>query len=163
MGTVGRGLRVGLACSLVLVADGAALPRPRHPPPVAIATVERQVIADVNRHRLARGLPPLVAEGHIAREARRHSRAMAAGARGFGHVGFEGRVAALRGVTGCGEAAENVARQQGYGDAAAMAMAGWLDSPGHRRNIEGRYALTGVGVVSDGAGLLYLTQLFCGG
>lgn len=162
MGTVGRGALAAVACSVLLVAGAAARPGPRRAPAVELATAERQVHAAVNRHRLARGLPPLVADAHLAGEARRHSRAMATGVRTFGHAGFDRRVASVRRAARCATVGENVARQQGYADVATAAMSGWLDSPGHRRNIEGRFTLTGVAVVSDGAGLLYVTQIFCG-
>lgn len=162
MGTVGRGVLAAVACSLPLVAGTAALPDSRRAPAVELVTAERQVVAAVNRHRLARGLPPLVVDAHLAGEARRHSRAMATGARTFGHAGFDRRVAIVRRAARCATVGENVARQQGYADVAAAAMRGWLQSPGHRDNIEGRFALTGVAVVSDGAGLLYVTQMFCG-
>ncbi len=121
------------------------------------------MITLVNRHRRARRLPPLLLDPRITRQARLHSRAMATRARAFGHDDFLARADALRAVMACRHAGENVALQGGYRDAAQTALDGWLDSPGHRRNIEGRFVMTGVGAVTDGAGILYVTQLFCGG
>jgi uncharacterized protein YkwD len=40
------------------------------------------------------------------------------------------------------------------------AVSGWLGSRGHRENIEGRYDLTGVGIVRDAQGAYYYTQIF---
>jgi uncharacterized protein YkwD len=150
-----------LGCGLVLAAERPP-PPPRRPPPLTIATIEREVITLVNRHRRARRLPPLIADPRIVRQARLHSRAMATGARAFGHDGFTARAEVLRRAMPCRHAGENVALQGGYGGAADTAMDGWLDSPGHRRNIEGPFVTTGVGAVTDGAGILYVTQLFCG-
>ena len=36
----------------------------------------------------------------------------------------------------------------------------WLNSDGHRKNIEGNYNLTGIGVVKGKDGALYFTQIF---
>lgn len=162
-----RRMRARLVIALLLVfgpviaVDGRP-PPPRRAPPLTIATVEREVITLVNRHRRTRRLPPLLLDPRITRQARLHSRAMATGRRAFGHDGFLARADALRSVMACQHAGENVALQGGYRDAAETALDGWLDSPGHRRNIEGPFVMTGVGVVTDGAGILYVTQLFCG-
>ena len=43
---------------------------------------------------------------------------------------------------------------------AAEAVQGWLASRGHQKNIEGPYALTGVGVAATAKGEVYLTQIF---
>jgi uncharacterized protein YkwD len=37
---------------------------------------------------------------------------------------------------------------------------GWLKSPGHKRNIEGDFTLTGIGIASDKQGNIYFTQIF---
>jgi uncharacterized protein YkwD len=37
---------------------------------------------------------------------------------------------------------------------------GWLRSPGHRRNIEGDFRLTGIGVATARNGMVYFTQIF---
>src|SRR5262245_53357226 len=124
--------------------------------------LETEVIERVNRHRRAAGLRSLRSDPRIAEIARAHSRAMASGSRWFGHGDFderaqavEARVSRYRGM------AENVARHpRRRGDLPARAVAGWLESSGHRRNIEGPYSLTGVGVAVSGRGEVYLTQIF---
>lgn len=116
----------------------------------------------VNRYRTTRGLPALAFDARIAREARRHSAAMAAGARPVGHGGFDDRIAALHRVLPFRRSAENVALNHGYRDPAAQALRGWLDSRGHRANIEGRYDVTGIGVVRNRAGEIFFTQIFVG-
>lgn len=57
-------------------------------------------------------------------------------------------------------AAENVAYNRGYTDPVAKAVEGWLNSSGHRRNIEGNYNLTGIGVAKNSQGAYYFTQIF---
>jgi len=53
--------------------------------------------------------------------------------------------------------AENVA----FGQPSAQAvMEGWLNSSGHRRNIEGEYSYIGIGAVKDSNGRYYYTQVF---
>jgi uncharacterized protein YkwD len=125
-----------------------------------MAGLERQLVQLVNQHRTARGLPVLTLDSHVTREARRHSTEMARGATPFGHAGFADRIAALRRVMSCGSAAENVASSLGYQSPAPDIMRGWLASSGHRKNIEGAYDTTGVGVARSRTGKLFVTQIF---
>jgi len=126
------------------------------------ATLERSIFSLVNRYRAQRGLPLLVLDPEISRVARRHSAAMAAHARGVGHEGFDDRVLILRRALATRRTAENVALNRGYRDPAAEAVRGWTASDGHRRNMEGPYAATGIGVARNADGELYFTQLFVG-
>jgi uncharacterized protein YkwD len=87
---------------------------------------------------------------------------MAAGKTPLGHAGFDDRVRALRAVLAFRGSAENVAVNRGHRDPAAEAVRGWIASRGHRRNIEGPYARTGVGVASNAKGEVYFTQIFVG-
>lgn len=125
------------------------------------AALERDVLDLVNRHRTGRDLPPLTFDARIAREARRHSAAMAAGSTPFGHGGFDDRFATLRRTVSCRHSAENVASNRGYRDPASEAVRAWLGSRGHRRNLEGPYESTGIGVARSASGELYFTQFFC--
>jgi uncharacterized protein YkwD len=76
----------------------------------------------------------------------------------FAHAGFSERqrtYAKQRGfVSGF---AENVAT--GANDAAA-ALDIWLHSEGHKRNIEGAYVYTGLGIARTKEGQYYFTQIF---
>jgi uncharacterized protein YkwD len=80
------------------------------------------------------------------------------GKRSFGHDGFDNRIADIRKSAGfIRGAAENVA----YGQlTAAQVVDGWLNSPGHKKNIEGDYNLTGIGTVQREDGVIYFTQIF---
>jgi uncharacterized protein YkwD len=162
-----------LGCSAALGSERRRIPIPSPPPIIRLvapppptrpgrAALEREAFDLVNRHRRARGLPPLFLDERISLEARRHSAAMAAGATPVGHEGFYDRADELRRVMAFRRGGENVAMNHGYSDPAATALDGWLASPGHRRNIEGRYERTGVGVAVNAADEVFFTQLFVG-
>ena len=126
------------------------------------AALERSIYSLVNRYRAQHGLRLLVLDPEISRVARRHSVAMAAHARAVGHQGFDDRVLILRRALATRRTAENVALNRGYPDPAAEAVRGWTASAGHRQNMDGPYAATGIGVARNAAGELYFSQLFVG-
>ena len=130
--------------------------------PPDLAAIESEVVTRVNRYRHSEGLPPLSNDARIAVIARGHSREMASGQRGFGHGGFRDRSKAVEGKIPYSRVAENVARQRRRASAEipAVAVEGWVGSRGHRRNIEGPYAFTGVGAAVGPDGSVYLTQIF---
>lgn len=120
--------------------------------------LEKSVFDQINRYRVARGLPKLSLNANISKQARIHSQNMANGKVPFSHQGFEKRVTAIPLIYS--NAAENVAFNQGYSNPAAEAVSGWLNSPGHLKNIKGKYNLTGIGVAANKKGEVYLTQIF---
>ena len=127
------------------------------------ADLEHYVYRLVNEHRVAQGLKPLVFNPEISAIARRHSRDMATGRVGYGHGGFDGRIeriARLITQRGVGENVHTIANYKSYSHVGERAVADWLESPGHRRNIEGSYDLTGVGIAQGPGGEYFLTQLF---
>lgn len=87
-----------------------------------------------------------------------HSRDMAAGKAPFGHTGAKSREKAIsRQIGTVLSMGENVA----YGERSAKeVVADWLQSAGHRRNIEGNFKLTGIGLAKDRQGTIYFTQIF---
>jgi hypothetical protein len=125
-----------------------------------VATLEQQVHELVNNHRTAIGLEPLGYSEDIARIARRHSRDMANGYVGMGHEGADERGRVLARTITYNQFAENVAaNSQGVSSTAEAAVAGWLNSPGHRVNIEGNYTLSGIGIARSG-NAFFFTQIF---
>jgi uncharacterized protein YkwD len=123
--------------------------------------IEQEIVKEINEYRATKGLPPLKWDAEVAQQARRHSQNMANQRVPFGHQGFKQRVEVLRSEFPYrGAAAENVAFNSGYRDPAQQAVQGWLKSPGHRKNIEGQYTFTGIGVSRGSNGEYYLTQLF---
>lgn len=120
--------------------------------------LEDDILELINKHRKSKGLPALQLNFTITAEARKHTMAMATNRTEFGHGGFSIRNKIITTkVPGVSAVAENVA----YGsNTAKEAVAGWLKSPGHKRNIEGDYRLTGIGVARDQHARLYFTQIF---
>jgi len=120
--------------------------------------LKRGILELVNKHRTGMGLGPLKTNDDIAAAAEKHSRNVAAKKIPFGHDGFDGRMAGLRSkIKRTSGWAENVA----YGaETAEQAVEMWLNSPGHKKNIEGKYNLTGIGIAKGKDGQLYYTQIF---
>ena len=131
-------------------------------PPVTpgIAEIEARVHLLINQYRADKGLAPLALSDVITTQARNHSRNMADGSVPFSHDGFQQRVDEIKKQISIAGAAENVAMNSGYSDPAKVAYDGWLKSDGHRKNIEGNYDMTGVGVAQSSDGAYYLTQIF---
>jgi uncharacterized protein YkwD len=122
--------------------------------------MEESILRYVNDHRRSLGLATLQMSNVASTQAYQHSRNMATGKAGFGHEGFEQRVQAIKqamGVTYMSASAENVA----YGQLSAQAVVqGWLNSAPHKKNIEGNYTLTGIGLYKDRKGVIYFTEIF---
>lgn len=129
-------------------------------PEAPFKAIEHDVLRLVNTHRKSLDLLPLEYNSHISFVAREHSIEMAQDRIPFGHYRFKQRLHRISRVVGFSVAGENVAFNQGVDDPALDALQGWLDSPGHRRNIEGEYNLTGIGVHQDENGVLFYTQIF---
>jgi uncharacterized protein YkwD len=153
-------LIVRVFCVLFLAAD----PRPvaiaagSPLPVVASASMSADILRFVNQHRRSMGLPGLQANSFISSVALGHSRDMLTGRSPFGHDGFKDRINEIKGRLGTLHvAAENVASGP---MGAREVVDGWLHSPGHRRNIEGDFRLTGIGVATAANGMIYFTQIF---
>jgi uncharacterized protein YkwD len=132
----------------------------RERPGSALGDMEWAFHQAINAHRANSGLPPLAFDNQLADLARAHSRDMASGAVEFGHDGFDERWKALEGRR-FSSFAENVATNNYSRDATVQrAVTGLLNSPGHRKNIDGQFSVTGVGVAVTPAGDWYFTQLF---
>jgi len=117
-------------------------------------TVEAEVHRLVNEHRTGMGLPVLVWNETIAIECRQHSQEMA-NTNTLSHDGFNERINNISETISWSWAGENVA----YNYSAQGAVTAWLNSPGHKSNIESNSNLTGVGVAYDGS-TIYFTQIF---
>ena len=113
----------------------------------------------VNKYRQSRNLPPLTMDSAIVAEARAHSEQMAKLGQ-MSHDGFNERVTSVSKTIIYRKAAENVAYNMGYGKPDLVAVQGWIESPGHQRNMVGQYDLTGIGVSKNAKGQYYFTQIF---
>jgi uncharacterized protein YkwD len=152
-----------LSC-LVFDASAVSSKVPGKTPDVitAAATANTRMADDIlrliNDYRKKKGLRPLAMSTVMNAEALKHSENMAARRTSFSHNGFQGRIKRISSsLNGVSNAAENVAMGS---TSAKQVVEEWLSSPMHRRNIEGPYSLTGIGVAADKRGVLYYTQIF---
>ena len=120
--------------------------------------IEDDILNLVNNYRKTKGLPALQSNFVIASSARQHTMSMATRRVAFGHNGFSARSKyIISKVSGVKAVSENV----GFGNQSAQSMVdSWLKSPEHKKNIEGNYRLTGIGVARDIKAKLYFTQIF---
>lgn len=131
------------------------------------AEIEAAIHEETNDVRSNQSLPTIEYSDELQGVAKNHSEHMAEDDF-FAHdtpggVGPQERVAqaGLRCTTG-----ENLHYEEGYSTVDAKEVAervvdGWMNSPGHRRNIvDPAWRVEGVGVERDGREL-YVTQLFC--
>lgn len=128
------------------------------PPPSGPKNIEKGILYYVNLHRYSIGLSLLQLNKVESTVAAQHSRDMASGRVPFGHTGLQSRVNIItRQIGPVTATGENVALGQ---RSPKEVVADWLQSPGHRRNIEGDFKLTGIGLARDDKGLIYYTQIF---
>jgi uncharacterized protein YkwD len=124
---------------------------------------ERQVLRLVNQHRRAMGLRPLHRSASLTKAARWKSKSMAK-FRYFDHADPSGRSPFQR-ISDCGfkrrlATGENIAAGQATPQSVVRA---WLNSPGHRRNIDfAAFRYLGVGAVHRSGSVYgwYWTQDF---
>lgn len=127
---------------------------------ISLSFYEREVLTLVNEHREVEDLHALDIHDVLVEIARKHSMDMAMGFLPLGHDGFENRTEEALNYFehSTYEIAENVGMARGN-NASQAAVDMWLDSTGHRDNIEGPYTLSGIGSYErDGA--IYFTQIF---
>lgn len=122
------------------------------------AVTPQNILYYVNAYRAKHYLSPLKLNGIASQEAARHSQNMANKSVPFGHTQFNQRIKNLYKKFGpCRGGAENVAL---YKLNAKQLVDAWIASPGHRRNIEGNYNVTGIGIAHGKPGWAYYTQIF---
>lgn len=122
------------------------------------AAIEHSILKNINRYRLAKGLNALQLNPVISAQAKQHSADMAQHRLRFGHDYFSDRIKKIYSrIPHCNGGAENIAFNYRDGN---VVVKQWLSSPGHKRNIDGNYNLTGIGVSRDANGKMYFTQLF---
>ncbi len=138
---------------LLFLLSGYHSPSPLHDP----GTMESEILKYVNEDRSALGLSLLNMNELESSLAAKHSHDMAAGKVKFGHDGFSSRAKTIQKSLGSSEIGENVAEGS---MTAREVVDGWLHSPGHKKNIEGNFTLTGIGYAMDKKGNIYFTQIF---
>ena len=124
------------------------------------AALEEKCVAEINRVRQNYGLKLLQPWEELTLTAREHSQNMADGKVPFSHEGFSQRADRIWKIAPLISFAENVAYSYNYNDPVKIAVDSWMESPGHKENILGDFAETGVGVAVNKKGEYYFTQLF---
>lgn len=122
-----------------------------------VTTLEAEILQYVNEDRKEHGLIALQLNDLESNLAFKHSKDMAGGKVKFGHDGFNARAKTIQKTLGSTMIGENVASGP---MTARQVVDGWLNSPGHKRNIEGNFTLTGIGYARDRKGDIYFTQIF---
>jgi uncharacterized protein YkwD len=143
--------------------DDVAVPRISSRRIREIESLEQQCFDEVNRVRKNRRLPRLNFSEDLLPVARGYSRRMAE-QHFFSHSDPEGRTVRDR----VDEAdirwrivGENLAYSNGYLNPVAASVSGWMESPGHRRNIlEPDYNMTAIGAWISPEGTVYFTEIF---
>lgn len=117
---------------------------------------DMQIFNLVNAHRKQKGLAALKFDDDIFNQCCIHSKNMSTGKTAFGHDGFDDRV---KNLTPWCWAGENVAFNYSTKPEDVVNM--WLNSSGHRANIESTQAThSAVSAVKNSEGAWYYTQIF---
>jgi uncharacterized protein YkwD len=128
-----------------------------------IESLEQQCLDEVNRVRRAQRLARLDFYADLLPVARAYSRRMAE-EHFFSHDDPEGRTVRERvsdadirwRIVG-----ENLSYSNGYLNPVAASIHGWMESPGHRRNLlDSDYNLTAIGAWIASDGTVYFTEIF---
>jgi len=127
--------------------------------PVSTDAWTEEFMELINNHRTSIGLRALILDDGLTEIVLQHSKNMASGTTAFGHTGFSSRCSAGYEVLGGGNwCGENVAMGQKTPQAAYTA---WMNSSGHRANIESTKAThTGFAYAKSSSGTYYWTQIF---
>jgi uncharacterized protein YkwD len=128
-----------------------------------IESLEQQCLDEINRVRRHSGLPRLAFYEDLLPVARDYSRRMAE-EHFFSHNDPDGKTVRER----VDEAdirwrmvGENLAYSNGYVNPVAASLHGWMESPGHRKNIlEADFTMTAIGVWIKDDGTVYFTEIF---
>ena len=128
-----------------------------------IASLERQCFNEVNRLRRAHGLVALQFSEELLSVARHYSRRMAE-ENFFAHGDPDGRTVRERiemANIRWRMVGENLAYSNGYINPVAASMRGWMDSPGHRRNLlDPGWRQTAIGAWISDDGTVFFTEIF---
>ncbi len=117
---------------------------------------ELETMKLINEYRLSIGLNALQRINHISYKCEEHNKYMIANDV-VNHNDFTARSANITAVLGAIRVGENVACNYKTPEAALKA---WLESPGHKANIEGDYTHFGLSVTTDASGKKYYTNIF---
>lgn len=118
---------------------------------------ELQLADLINQHRVSLGLNPLELINHVSFKSEEHTQYMIA-KKSLNHDLFAERSENIIEVLGAVKVNENVAYNY---LTSASALNAWLNSPGHKANIEGSFTHFGISIKADPTtGRKYYTNIF---
>lgn len=123
---------------------------------VTYSQIEEEIMDAVNDHRISLGLSVLKRVDGITFQAHDHNKYMIQNNK-VSHDNFSERYIALVNEIGAKAVGENLA--YGYQTSGAVIKA-WLNSEGHRENLEGDHTHFGIAVSQDAQGRNYFTNIF---
>ncbi|MFD0863317.1 CAP domain-containing protein [Sungkyunkwania multivorans] len=119
-------------------------------------TVESEILQLVNQHRQSIGKSVLT-KNNLAEELARDHTLYMISQNDISHEYFDQRAEQLQREANAYGVGENVAAGQ---PSAQSVMTAWLNSSGHKANIEGNYTHIGISAIKNDQGVYYYTQLF---
>lgn len=124
---------------------------------VSPSELDMQVFDLINKHRESIGVTKLIFNEEVFKKAYEHTQYMVK-QNNLSHDGFEDRISAIENIYSIGVSAENVAYN--YSTNAEDVVNQWLDSEGHKNNLEtDELTHSAVATINDN-GKIYYTQLF---
>ena len=154
-----KGLHFAISVLFVLLASSCSsesIENTNIPESENDVAVEQELLGIVNSHRVSMGFSTLEFSTVAYDYANEHTDYMI-NKGGLSHDNFSARASKISAEVNAEFVAENVAKD--YATAAA-ALENWLESPNHRKTIEGEFTHTAVSVKKDSGGNFYFTQLF---
>ena len=127
---------------------------------IAKDEIGKKCLELTNQFRAKNKLPPLKWDDSIWKISLTHSKNMGEGKVPFGHKGFNERIKQFPFYYSL--ACENVFMCQGYSEysIAENAVNGWINSPGHRKNLLSNTNFCAIATYRNSSGAYYLTQMF---
>tara|TARA_R110000868_G_scaffold124959_4_gene330117 strand:+ start:51413 stop:51934 length:522 start_codon:yes stop_codon:yes gene_type:complete len=117
---------------------------------------ESELFQIINNHRISIGKNSLEFNSDTYLAAEEHNDYMIAMGE-ISHDNFSNRAAKLARITKAKIVSENVAKDFSTNESAFKA---WLESPIHRKNIEGNFTHSAIKIKQDANGIFYFTQIF---
>ena len=132
------------------------------------SSLSAQVFEEVNAYRKAHGASALqrhagldrLAQGHCE-YLREHRGTFKLYGKNVSHFGFDGRTLAARERYQMQNVSENVVAANYTGNSTARVLVKlWEGSKGHESNMRQSWSHSGIGVVKDSDGMVFVTQIF---
>ena len=118
--------------------------------------MEDELLDLINERRASLGASALSKSPETYKHAADHNHYMISQNK-LSHDNFDARAATIAAETKAVSIGENVARHY---SSAESALESWLQSPSHKKTIEGNYTHTALSITLDNKGQPYFTQIF---